>query len=40
MVALQARKKALIEGVLTGSGTGLSFSPEDIDALFAPLPKV
>jgi SNF2 family DNA or RNA helicase len=39
MVELQERKKALIEGVLTGSGAGLTFTPEDIDALFAPLPK-
>ena len=39
MVELQARKKALVEGVLSGSGTGLAFSEDDIEALFAPLPK-
>jgi superfamily II DNA or RNA helicase len=39
MVELQARKKALIEGVLTGASAGLSFTEEDLEALFAPLPK-
>jgi hypothetical protein len=39
MVELQARKKALVEGVLSGSGTGVAFTEEDIAALFAPLPK-
>jgi superfamily II DNA or RNA helicase len=38
MVELQARKKALIEGVLSGSGSGLSFTEDDIANLFAPLP--
>lgn len=39
MVELQAKKKALIEGVLTGSGSGLTFSEDDIARLFAPLPE-
>ena len=38
MVELQARKQALIAGVLTGSATGLAFTEDDVDALFAPLP--
>lgn len=38
MLELQARKKALVEGVLSGAKAGLSFSEEDIEALFAPLP--
>ncbi|MDX6750425.1 DEAD/DEAH box helicase [Geminicoccaceae bacterium 1502E] len=37
MVELQARKKALYEGVLGGGTAGLSFSEEDLEALFAPL---
>ncbi|HET6468594.1 MAG TPA: SNF2-related protein [Geminicoccaceae bacterium] len=40
MVELQARKKALIEGVLTGSSAGLTFGEDDLEALFAPLPKL
>lgn len=39
MVELQSRKKALYEGVLGGGGAGLSFTEEDIENLFAPLPK-
>jgi SNF2 family DNA or RNA helicase len=39
MVQLQARKKALVDGVLQGSGRGFSFTEQDIDALFAPLPE-
>jgi SNF2 family DNA or RNA helicase len=39
MVELQGRKKALYEGVLGGGGAGLSFTEEDIENLFAPLPK-
>jgi SNF2 family DNA or RNA helicase len=39
MVELQSRKKALYEGVLGGGGAGLSFTEEDIESLFAPLPK-
>jgi SNF2 family DNA or RNA helicase len=38
MVELQARKRALYEGVLSGGGGGLSFSEDDIANLFAPLP--
>lgn len=38
MLELQARKKALVEGVLSGAKAGLSFTEEDIEALFAPLP--
>jgi superfamily II DNA or RNA helicase len=40
MVQLQARKRALIEGVLSGTGSGLTFTEEDIANLFAPLPAV
>jgi SNF2 family DNA or RNA helicase len=39
MVELQSRKKALYEGVLGGGAAGLSFTEEDIESLFAPLPK-
>ena len=39
MLELQARKKSLVDGVLSGVGSGLSFSEEDIDAFFAPLPS-
>ena len=39
MVELQARKQALIAGVLTGSATGLTFTEDDVEALFAPLPQ-
>ncbi|MCX8101924.1 MAG: DEAD/DEAH box helicase [Geminicoccaceae bacterium] len=39
MVELQGRKKALYEGVLGGGGAGLAFTEEDIENLFAPLPK-
>jgi hypothetical protein len=38
MVELQAKKKALVEGVLTGSGSGLTFTEDDLEELFAPLP--
>ncbi len=38
MVELQERKRALVEGVLSGAQAGLSFSEEDIETLFAPLP--
>lgn len=38
MLELQARKQALVEGVLSGAKAGLSFTEEDIEALFAPLP--
>jgi superfamily II DNA or RNA helicase len=38
IVALQARKAALAEGILDGSGDApLDLSPEDLDALFAPI---
>jgi superfamily II DNA or RNA helicase len=39
MVELQGRKKALYEGVLGGGGAGLSFTEDDIESLFAPLPR-
>lgn len=39
MVELQAKKQALVEGVLSGTAAGLSFSEDDIEALFAPLPE-
>ena len=39
MVELQQRKKALVEGVLSGARTGLAFTEEDIETLFAPLPE-
>ena len=38
MVELQARKKALVDGVLEGTASGLAFTEDDIEALFAPLP--
>jgi hypothetical protein len=38
MVELQARKQALVAGVLSGSASGLAFTEEDIEALFAPVP--
>lgn len=38
MVELQARKKALVDGVLEGTAAGLAFTEADIEALFAPLP--
>lgn len=38
MVELQARKRALYEGVLGGGNAPLTFTEEDIDNLFAPLP--
>ncbi|MFO1074818.1 MAG: DEAD/DEAH box helicase [Geminicoccaceae bacterium] len=38
MVELQAKKQALVDSVLSGSAAGLSFTEDDIDALFAPLP--
>jgi hypothetical protein len=39
MVELQAKKQALVDSVLSGSAAGLSFTEDDIDALFAPLPE-
>ncbi len=39
MVELQARKQALVTGVLSGTATGFSFTEDDIEALFAPLPE-
>ena len=38
MVELQGKKQALVDSVLSGTGAGLSFTEEDIEALFAPLP--
>ncbi|GBD44134.1 RNA polymerase-associated protein RapA [bacterium HR40] len=38
MLELQARKQALVEGVLSGARAGLTFTEEDVEALFAPLP--
>ena len=38
MVELQGKKQALVDGVLSGTGAGLSFTEADIEALFAPLP--
>ncbi len=41
MLALQARKRALTEGVLSGGGRrqqGLALSEEDVELLFQPLP--
>ncbi len=39
MVELQARKKALYEGLLGGNTGSLAFSEADVEALFAPLPS-
>ena len=39
MVELQARKKALYEGLLGGNTGSLAFSEDDVEALFAPLPS-
>jgi hypothetical protein len=39
MVELQARKQALVAGVLSGSASGLTFTEDDVEALFAPLPE-
>ena len=39
MVELQARKRALYESVLDASGGTLSFTEDDVAALFAPLPQ-
>jgi SNF2 family DNA or RNA helicase len=39
MVELQGRKQALVDSVLSGSAAGLSFTEDDIEALFAPLPE-
>lgn len=39
MVELQARKQALVDGMLSGTAAGLSFSEDDLEALFAPLPE-
>ena len=39
MLDLQARKRALTAGILTGSGrSGLPLSEADIEVLFQPLP--
>ena len=38
MVELQGKKQALVDSVLSGTGAGLSFTEDDIEALFAPLP--
>jgi len=38
MLDLQAKKKALVDGLLTGVKGGLTFTEEDVEALFAPLP--
>ena len=38
MLELQARKKDLVQGILGGVKGGLSFTEEDVAALFAPLP--
>ncbi|GBD40892.1 RNA polymerase-associated protein RapA [bacterium HR39] len=38
MLELQERKRALVEGIVGGATGGLSFTEEDIEALFAPLP--
>ena len=35
----QARKRALVAGVLSGSAAGLAFTEDDVEALFAPLPE-
>jgi len=39
MLELQAKKKSLVDGILSGVGAKLSFTEEDIENLFAPLPK-
>ena len=39
MVELHAKKQALVDSVLSGTATGLSFTEDDIEALFAPLPE-
>ncbi len=39
MVELQGKKQALVDGVLSGTAAGLSFTEDDIEALFAPLPE-
>lgn len=39
MVELQAKKKALVDSVLSGTAAGLSFTEDDIESLFAPLPE-
>ncbi|MEO1020278.1 MAG: C-terminal helicase domain-containing protein, partial [Pseudomonadota bacterium] len=38
ILELQARKKALVDGVLSGTQVGLRFDEDDIAKLFAPLP--
>jgi len=38
MVELQGKKQALVDSVLSGTAAGLSFTEDDIEALFAPLP--
>ncbi len=38
IIELQAKKKALVEGVLSGTQAGLKFDEDDIASLFAPLP--
>ncbi len=39
MVELQGKKQALVDSVLSGTAAGLSFTEDDIEALFAPLPE-
>ena len=39
MLELQARKKALVDGLMSGVKGGLSFTEADVEALFAPLPE-
>ena len=39
MLELQERKKALVQGLLGGFRSTLSFTEEDVEALFAPLPS-
>jgi SNF2 family DNA or RNA helicase len=39
MVELQAKKQALVDSVLSGTAAGLSFTEDDIESLFAPLPE-
>ncbi|MCB1971309.1 MAG: DEAD/DEAH box helicase, partial [Geminicoccaceae bacterium] len=38
MLELQERKKALVQGIMGGVKSSLSFTEEDVEALFAPLP--
>ncbi|MEZ5824487.1 MAG: DEAD/DEAH box helicase [Geminicoccaceae bacterium] len=39
MLELQERKKALVQGIMGGVKSSLSFTEEDVEALFAPLPS-